>query len=361
MPKAIRQENLYGAEDWTVVYSSFKNAEFRSYDFDTLRQSMINYVQFNYPEEFNDYTQNSEFIALVDLVAYVGQNLAFRMDLNARENILDTAEKRESVLRIARMLSYKPKRVRPAQGFMKVVAINTSESILDSTGVNLSNKTIMWGADPSELEYERFIKVMNAAFNSNNQFGTPTKRSTNTATGNLFEVYNFNNLGTELLTHYSIGGNVDGLNLTFDILPIDISTDGMLTQSEPNLDSAFSVMYRNDGKGVGSTKTGFFCLVKQGTLVSIVEQIYSPSANLVIDIPSTGNISEEDFYVQSIDDTGAILKSWKKVGDLNFSNIVLNEYNGSERDLYEVIYSDADITSIKFGDGAFTNVPTGQI
>lgn len=361
MPKAIRQENLYGAEDWTVVYSSFKNAEFRSYDFDTLRQSMINYVQFNYPEEFNDYTQNSEFIALVDLVAYVGQNLAFRMDLNARENILDTAEKRESVLRIARMLSYKPKRVRPAQGFMKVVAINTSESILDSSGVNLSNKTIQWGADPSEVEYERFVKVMNAAFNSNNQFGTPVKRSTNTSTGNLFEIYNFNNLGTELLTHYSIGGNVDGLNLTFDILPIDISSDGMLTQSEPNLDSAFSVMYRNDGKGVGSTKTGFFCLVKQGTLVNIVEQIYSPTANLVIDIPSTGNISEEDFYVQSIDDTGAILKSWKKVGDLNFSNIVLNEYSGSERDLYEVIYSDADITSIKFGDGSFTNIPTGQI
>lgn len=361
MPKAIRQENLYGAEDWTVVYSSFKNAEFRSYDFDTLRQSMIDYVQLNYPEEFNDYTQNSEFIALVDLVAYVGQNLAFRMDLNARENILDTAEKRESVLRIARMLSYKPKRVRPAQGFMKVVAINTSESILDSSGVNLSNKTIMWGADPSDLEYERFIKVMNAAFNSNNQFGTPAKRSTNSDTGNLFEIYNFNNLGAELLTHYSIGGNIDGLNLNFDILPVDISTDGILTQSEPDLDSAFSVMYRNDGKGVGSTKTGFFFLVKQGTLVNTVQQIYSPTANLVIDIPSTGNISEEDFYVQTVDDTGAILKSWKKVSDLNFSNIVLNEYSGSEQDLYEVIYSDSDITSIKFGDGAFTNVPTGKI
>ena len=361
MPKAIRQENLYGAEDWTVVYSSFKNAEFRSYDFDTLRQAMINYVQFNYPEEFNDYTQNSEFIALVDLVAYVGQNLAFRMDLNARENILDTAEKRESVLRIARMLSYKPKRVRPAQGFMKVVAVNTSEQILDSSGVNLANKTVQWGADPSELEYERFIKIMNAAFNSNNQFGTPVKKSTNTDTGNLFEIYNFNNLGAELLTHYSIGSNVDGLSLNFDILPIDISNDGMLTQSEPDLDSAFSIMYRNDGKGVGSTKTGFFCLIKQGSLVNTIEQVYSPTSNLVIDIPSTGNISEEDFYVQTVDDTGAILKSWKKVSDLNFSNIVLNEYSGSERDLYEVIYSDADITSIKFGDGVFTNVPTGQI
>jgi hypothetical protein len=361
MPKAIRQENLYGAEDWTVVYSSFKNAEFRSYDFDTLRQSMIDYVQNNYPEEFNDYTQNSEFIALVDLVAYVGQNLAFRMDLNARENILDTAEKRESVLRIARMLSYKPKRVRPAQGFMKVVSINTSESILDSTGVNLSNKTIQWGADPSEIEYERFMKVMNAAFNNNNQFGTPVKRSTNSDTGNLFEIYNFNNLGTELLTHYAVNGNVDGSNLNFDILPIDIDSNGTLTQAEPNLDSAFSIMYRNDGKGVGSSKTGFFCLVKQGSLVNTVQRIYSPTSNLVIDIPASRNISEEDFYVQTIDDTGAILKSWKKVSDLNFSNIVLNEYSGNEKDLYEVIYSDADITSIKFGDGSFTNVPTGQI
>jgi len=361
MPKAIRQENLYGAEDWTVVYSSFKNAEFRSYDFDTLRQSMIDYVQTNYPEEFNDYTQNSEFIALVDLVAYVGQNLAFRMDLNARENILDTAEKRESVLRIARMLSYKPKRVRPAQGFMKVVSINTTESILDSTGVNLSNKTIQWGADPSELDYERFMKVMNAAFNTNNQFGTPVKRSINSNTGNLFEIYNFNNLGAELLTHYSINGNVDGINLNFDILPIDIDSNGILTQAEPNLDSAFSIMYRNDGKGVGSSKTGFFCLIKQGSLVNTVQKIYSPTSNLVVDIPASRNISEEDFYVQTIDDTGAILKTWKKVSDLNFSNIVLNEYSGSEKDLYEVVYSDADITSIKFGDGSFTNVPTGQI
>ena len=180
MPKAIRQENLYGAEDWTVVYSSFKNAEFRSYDFDTLRQAMIDYVQFNYPEEFNDYTQNSEFIALVDLVAYVGQNLAFRMDLNARENILDTAEKRESVLRIARMLSYKPKRVRPAQGMLKITSVATSEQIIDSMGVNLANQTQLWGSDPSELAYERFVKVLNAGFNRLNPYGNPVQRVANT-------------------------------------------------------------------------------------------------------------------------------------------------------------------------------------
>jgi len=359
MPKAIRQENLYGAEDWSVVYSSFKNAEFTSYDFDTLRDSMVNYMQVNYPEEFNDYIQNSEFIALLDLVAYVGQNLAFRMDLNARENILDTAEKRESVLRIARMLSYKPKRVRPAQGFLKVTSVITTDQIIDSTGANLANKTVQWGSDTSELEYERFIRILNAAFNDNNKFGTPVKRSVNNESSNIFEIYQFNN--TNLITNYPTSAIVDGVDLNFDLLPIDIDDSGFITQSEPNYDNAFSVMYRNDGKGVGSTKTGFFFLAKQGYITSTIEYMSTPVANAVIDLPQTENISEEDYFVQTVDQYGTVLKTWTRVGNLDFSNIVVNEQNGVTKDIFEVIYSDNDVTSIKFGDGTFTNVPAGYI
>lgn len=359
MPKAIRQENLYGAEDWSIVYTSFKNAEFVSYDFDALRQSMINYMQTNYPEEFNDYIQNSEFIALLDLVAYVGQNLAFRMDLNARENILDTAEKRESVLRIARMLSYKPKRVRPATGFLKVTSVVTTEQILDSTGVNLSNKTIQWGADPSELEYERFLRVMNSAFTSLNKFGSPVKRAVSELDSNIFELYRFNNIAA--FTNYPVAAIADGINLNFDILPVDIDPSGRITQSEPSYENGFTVMYRNDGRGVGSTRTGFFFYVKEGFIKSTVESIFTPVANAVIDIPQSANISEEDFFVQTVDETGAIIKTWKRVSNLDFSNIVINEFGGADKDIYEVIYSGNDITSIKFGDGAFTTVPTGNI
>lgn len=359
MPKAIRQENLYGAEDWTVIYSSFKNAEFTSYDFDTLRDSMVNYMQINYAEEFNDYIQNSEFIALLDLVAYVGQNLAFRMDLNARENILDTAEKRESVLRIARMLSYKPKRVRPAVGFMKVISLTTSEQILDSTGTSIANRAVQWGSDPSELEYERFIRIMDSAFNNNNRFGTPVKRVVNTDTANIYEVYEFNNLLG--LTNYPINAIVDGVSMNFDLVPIDIDSDGLITQLEPDYNNSFSVMYRNDGKGVGSSKTGFFFMARQGYITSFVEQILNPISNVIIDVPATSNVSEEDFFVQTIDQNGAVIKSWNRVGNLDFNNIVLNEYGGAVKDVYEVVYSGNDITSIKFGDGTFTNTPSGNI
>jgi hypothetical protein len=84
---------LLVAEDWTKVYQSFKNADFTSYDFETLRRTMIGYLRENYPEEFNDYIDSSEFVALVDLIAFLGQNLSFRIDLNARENFLETAQR----------------------------------------------------------------------------------------------------------------------------------------------------------------------------------------------------------------------------------------------------------------------------
>ena len=82
---------LLVAEDWTKIYQSFNNSDFKSYDFETLKRTMIQYLQANYPEDFNDYVESSEYIALIDLIAYMGQNLSFRVDMNARENFLATA------------------------------------------------------------------------------------------------------------------------------------------------------------------------------------------------------------------------------------------------------------------------------
>ena len=97
-----RQNNLIVNQDWTKIYQSFRNADFQSYDFQTLRKTMIDYLKIYYPENFNDFIESSEYIALIDLIAYLGQSLAFRTDLNARENFIDTAERRDSVLKLAR-------------------------------------------------------------------------------------------------------------------------------------------------------------------------------------------------------------------------------------------------------------------
>ena len=131
---------LLVAEDWVKIYQSFRNADFQSYDFETLRRSMINYLQQNYPEDFNDFIDSSEYIALIELIAYLGQNLSFRIDLNARENFLETAQRRDSILRLAQLVSYVPSRSVPASGTLKVVGISTTDNVFDSDGINLANK-----------------------------------------------------------------------------------------------------------------------------------------------------------------------------------------------------------------------------
>ena len=136
MSSTDRQNRLLLAEDWQKVYQSYRNAEFRSYDFDTLRRAMITYLRQNYPEDFNDYVDTSEYIALIDMIAFLGQNISYRVDLNARENFLELAERRESVLRLARMLSYNPKRTQAANGLIKFDTVSTTESLVDSNGSN---------------------------------------------------------------------------------------------------------------------------------------------------------------------------------------------------------------------------------
>ena len=57
MSSTDRQNRLLVAEDWKRIYQSYRNADFRSYDFDNLRRTMINYLRENYPEDFNDYIE----------------------------------------------------------------------------------------------------------------------------------------------------------------------------------------------------------------------------------------------------------------------------------------------------------------
>ena len=64
MAKTTRQTAIFGAEDWKRLYRTFKEADFESYDFETLRKTFVDYMRVYYPETFNDYTESSEFVAL---------------------------------------------------------------------------------------------------------------------------------------------------------------------------------------------------------------------------------------------------------------------------------------------------------
>ena len=93
MATVNRQNNLFAAEDWKIAYKVFSQVDFQAYDFDSIRTALVEYVRTNFPENFNDYTESSEFIAILELLAFLSTRIAFRMDINTRENFLETAER----------------------------------------------------------------------------------------------------------------------------------------------------------------------------------------------------------------------------------------------------------------------------
>jgi hypothetical protein len=359
MSQSIRQNNLFAAEDWRKIYKAFTNVNFVSYDFETIRRSLIEYLRLNYPEDFNDYIESSEFIAIVDLLAWLGESLAFRVDLNVRENFFDTAERRQSILRLARFLSYKPKRNLAAKGFLKIVGVQTNDDIFDSNGTNLNGIRIDWN-DPNNPDwFEQFILVLNNAFSNGSKFGHPVQRGTDTSNVRV-EVYQLNTVDGENPGVYSFNANIDGESLQFENVNVSFSELEGYKERSPDFFSKFHILYKKDGRGNNSSSTGFFTFFKQGSLLFSDFNITIPLENRTLDI-NKENINNEDVFVQTLDEDGTINTVWTKVPDSVIQNIIFNDIPITVRNIFSVETRDNDQITIRFGDGRFGAVPFGRI
>lgn len=354
MSTTDRQNRLLVSEDWKRIYQSFRNAEFKSYDFDNLRRTMINYLRENYPEDFNDYIESSEYLALIDMIAFLGQNIAFRIDLNARENYLELAERRESVLRLARLLSYNPKRNQAANGLLKIDSVSTTESIVDSNNLNLAGQTINWN-DPANSNWnEQFQRVINAALPQNAKIGNPVKKEN--INGVPTEQYRFNGADNNIPV-YAYSKTVDGRTLNFEVTSTDI-TDQNIIEEPPLPGNNLAFLFRDDGQGPASTNTGYFCHFRQGALDVGNFTVDSPSTNQTVSIDAK-NINNSDIWLYSLDSIGNEAALWRQVDAVEGNNVIYNSLARRERNIYSVLTRIEDRINLIFADGTFGNLPQG--
>jgi hypothetical protein len=263
MATTDRQNRLLVAEDWRKIYQSFQQADFKSYDFETLRRTMVAYLRENYPDDFNDFVESSEYVALIDLIAYVAQALSFRVDLNARENFLETAERRNSVLRLARLINYNAKRNQPATGLLKIDTLSTTQDVRDSSGTNLANSTVVWNDSANSNYREQFTSILNAANQTGQLFGQP--READKIGGVDTEIYTLSSNQNDLPV-FQFAKSVGGISRAFEIVPSTINDSDSIYESAPTDGTGLTYSYRNDGSGDSSNNTGFFFLFKQGTI-----------------------------------------------------------------------------------------------
>jgi hypothetical protein len=355
MSATDRQNRLLVAEDWKRVYQSFRNADFQSYDFENLRRAMITYIRENYPEDYNDYIESSEYLALIDLIAFLGQSLSFRIDLNARDNFLELSERRESILRLARLLSYNPKRNIASSGLLKFTTVSTTQTVFDANGRNLAGQTITWNDPANANWYDQFIKVINAALPAARQFGNPDDRAT--INGIPTDQYRFQAINTDVPL-YSFTKTADGLNLPFELVSTTFKGSSTIYEEAPYIGNRLAFLFRNDNKGYGSVNTGFFLLFKQGTLNQGTFTITQPSTNETIDIDST-NINDSDVWLYRLDQNNLESEYWAKTASTEGNNVIYNSLNKAIRNIYTVVTRAGDRVTLQFSDGTFGNLPRG--
>ena len=365
------------AESWSAVYTAFAQVNFSAFDYNTVKQSLLAYVQLYFPEDFNDYIESSEFVAILELFSYMAELLAYRSDMNAHENFMSTASRKESVLRLANFISYTPTRNLPARGLVKITSVSTTESVYDSFGNNLANIKITWN-DPSNVNWrEQFMLVMNSILSQ--PFGTVLPSDRVQVGDVLLELYTLSNTpltqtsGVPVLPYTA---TVQGTGYPMELVSSTLTSNGPV-EKRPENNTEFTIMYANDGLGDASMTTGFLIYTKQGTLQSTTATFDGVTPNQTYSI-NVNNINDTDIWVNNINpNTGATLTinplptavtsvspgystiygHWYQVSTNASQNIIFN--TDVNRHKYEVETDANDQVTLVFGDGEMVDIPQG--
>ena len=353
MATTTRQTAIFGVEDWKRIYQTYREANFQSYDFETLRKSFVDYLRLYYPETFNDYIESSEFIALLDVMAFMGQTLAFRTDLNTRENYLDTAERRDSVVKLAQLVSYTPKRNTEASGYLKVFSVKTTENVLDYNGINLASITVNW-ADPSNFDWqEQFTAIVNASLLNTQRIGRPANNQT--ILGVDTSEYTIN-LVPGYIPVIPYTATVDGVNMPFEAVNASSIGRSYVYEPRPLPSGQFNVLFRNDQSGFASANTGYFFLFKQGVLQNQDFNLPERISNRSVDINIEG-VNNEDVWLYQLDNLGNVTEEWTKTNNVYGASV--EQLTPGTRTIYSVTSRTNDQITLNFGDGVFSTIPVG--
>jgi hypothetical protein len=359
------------AENWEKVYSAFNGVNFAAFDYDTVKQSLLDYIKLYFPESFNDFIETSEFIAIIESFAYIAELIAYRFDLDATENFISVAQRKDSILRLAKLVSYSADRPLPARGLVKITSVSTTENIVDAVGNNLANRIIRWNDVNNQLWKDQFVLVIDRVLEQN--FGTVQASDRFQIENVLFELYTLN---INPLTSGAVGysAKVNNQPIPMELVPLEYNnTDGII-ERRPYNGANFSLVYGRDGLGDTSETTGFFCYTKQGTLQRFRRTFDGITPNQTYELP-LDNANQTDIWVNNVDPTtGVIIDNsppiqfhrdislgktgeWVEVDLAHAQNIIFN--TNPHRNKYEVETRPNNRARIIFGDGEFADIPSG--
>lgn len=91
-----------------------KSQSYLNRDYQSVRQDLINLLKVHFPDQFQDFNSASIGMSLVELMAFVSDQLSYHTDKKFNELFLDGVTEPTAVFRLAKTFGYQPVGFRPA-------------------------------------------------------------------------------------------------------------------------------------------------------------------------------------------------------------------------------------------------------
>ena len=100
-----------------------KSVQYLNKDFDSLKAQLLNFAQTYYPNTYNDFSEASPGLMLIEMASYVGDVMSFYIDNQIQENFLQFAKQRKNLLALAYNFGYRPKVTSAASAMMSIYQV----------------------------------------------------------------------------------------------------------------------------------------------------------------------------------------------------------------------------------------------
>jgi len=111
-----------------------KNINYISKDFNSFKTKLLNFAKTYYPNTYNDFSEASPGMMLIEMASYVGDVLSLYQDNQIQENFLPFSKQRKNLLAQAYVYGYKPQITSVSNTkidiYQIIPSINISGSIL---------------------------------------------------------------------------------------------------------------------------------------------------------------------------------------------------------------------------------------
>ena len=116
----------------TQKLKEVRNVNYLSKDFDSIKLNLMEFIQQNFRNDFQDFNEASGGMALLEMLAYVGDLMSFYIDRQANETFINRAVEEKNIIGLSKTLGRKPRFVTPATVDVSISAVMTKATSAQS-------------------------------------------------------------------------------------------------------------------------------------------------------------------------------------------------------------------------------------